>query len=386
MDYEMPAEVLDFRKEVQDFIAKHRTPELEAEMAEHHIHGYGPAASAFMQTMAQEGLAAVAWPKEYGGQDKGALFLWVLAEECSRENVPFDTLTFISVGPAIMRNATEEQKQDILPKVLKGEINFAIGYTEPNAGTDLASLQTRAVRDGDEWVINGQKIYTSSAHLATHVWLAARTEPDAPKHRGISAFVLPLNTPGITVRPLWVMGEGRTNETFYEDVRIPADSLIGEENRGWYIVSGALDLERVAIGTYRPLERTVEDLVAHIKDERPELEHDAIARHAVADAMMRVEVARALATNNAAMVHSGLIPTMEASMGKVWTSDSRERVHDAFMDILGRSGGMHADNAGAPLGGELEAGWRTVPPGRFGGGTNDIQRRIIANRGLGLPR
>ena len=386
MDFEMPAEVLDFRAQVQDFIATHRTPELDAEIAEHHIHGYGPAAQAFMQAMAREGLAAVAWPEEYGGQGKGALYLWALAEECSREGVPFDTLTFISVGPMIMRNGTEEQKQDILPKVLRGEMNFAIGYTEPNAGTDLASLQTRATRDGDEWVINGQKIYTSSAHLATHVWLAARSDPDAPKHRGISTYVLPLNTPGITVRPLWVMGEGRTNETFYEDVRIPADSLIGEENRGWYIVSGALDLERVAIGTYRPLEKTVEDLLDHIKTERPELEGDAFARNAVADALMRVEVARALATNNAAMVHSGLIPTMEASMGKVWTSDSRERINDAFMDLLGRSGGMQVEAEGAPLAGELEAAWRSAPPSRFGGGTNDIQRRIIANRGLGLPR
>ena len=386
MDYEMPAEVLDFRKQVQDFISSHRTPELEAELAEHHIHGYGPASQAFMQAMAREGLAAVSWPEEYGGQGKGALFLWTLAEECAREGVPFDNLTFISVGPMIMRNGTEEQKQEILPKVLRGEMNFALGYTEPNAGTDLASMQTRATRDGDEWVINGQKIYTSSAHLATHVWLAARTEPDAPKHRGISTFVLPLNTPGIMVRPLWVMGEGRTNETFWEDVRIPADSLIGEENRGWYIVSGALDLERVAIGTYRPLEKTVQDMVAHIKAERPELADDAFARNAVADALMRVEVARALATNNAAMVHSGLIPTMEASMGKIWTTDSRERVNDAFMDLLGRSGGMQAENGDAPLDGALDAAWRGAPVGRFGGGTNDIQRRIIANRGLGLPR
>ena len=162
MDFEMPAEVLDFRQQVQDFIASHRTPELDAEIAEHHIHGYGPASSAFMKAMAQEGLAAVAWPEEYGGQGKGALYLWTLAEECAREGVPFDNLTFISVGPSIMRNGTEEQKQAILPKVLTGEINFALGYTEPNAGTDLASLQTRATRDGDEWVINGQKIYTSS--------------------------------------------------------------------------------------------------------------------------------------------------------------------------------------------------------------------------------
>ena len=310
MDFQMPDDVVEFREQIHDFIRRHRTPELEAEIAGHHLHGYGPAAETFLQALADEGLPSVAWPEEYGGRGKGALYLWILSEELAREGMPWDTLTYNSVSPTIMRHGSEEQRRDILPKVLSGEIRFALGYTEPNAGTDLASLQTRAVRDGDEWVINGQKIYTSSAHLATHVWLAARTDPDAPKHRGISTFVVPLSTPGITVRPLWVMGEGRTNETFYENVRIPADALVGEENRGWYIVTGALDLERVAIGTYRPLERRVQNVIAYLVNERSDLLDDPATRMAVADASMRVEVGRALATNNAAMVHNDLVPTM----------------------------------------------------------------------------
>ena len=387
MDYGMPQDVIEFRGRIRQFIEDHRSPELEAEAATEHIQGYGPASKAFMKTLAQEGFTSVAWPEEYGGQGKGALYLWLLAEELSYQNMPFDTLTFNSIGPTIMRFGTEEQKQEYLPKILTGEVSFALGYTEPNAGTDLASLQTRAVRDGDEWVINGQKIYTSHAHLSSHVFMAARTDPDAPKHRGISMFIFPLDSSGITVRPLWPLGDGRTNETFYEDVRISADSLIGEENRGWYMLSSALDLERVAIGTYLPLQRTVEELTGHLTANRPELVDDSYVRTEVAGARLRVEVARALATTNAALVHNDIVPTMEASMAKVWVSDSKERILNLSMDLLGRSGGLQeASGELAPMGGAFESAWRGTPPGRFGGGTNDIQRRIIACRGLGLPR
>jgi len=386
MDYGFDSDVLAFRQQVRDFIAQHRTPELVAETQQHHIHGYGPAAREFMRATAEAGFTSIAWPKEYGGQGKGALYLWLLAEELAYAEMPFDTLTFNSIGPTIMNFGSEEQKKEWLPKIQSGEMSFALGYTEPNAGTDLASLQTRAVRDGDEWVVNGQKIYTSHAHLSTHVFMAARTDPDAPKHRGISMFVFPLDTPGITVRPLWTMGAGRTNETFYEDVRIPAGSMVGEENRGWYMLSSALDLERVAIGTYSPLQRTVEHLVDFLREQRPELITDGVARTQIAEAKVQVEVARALATNNASLVHNGIVPTMEASMAKVWVSDSRERITNMAVDLLGRTGATQESVASVIAPGEFEEAWRSTPPGRFGGGTNDIQRRIIACRGLGLPR
>jgi len=387
MDYGLPEDVTEFREQVRAFIAKHRTPELEREVEDEHRHGYGPESKRFLKALADAGFTSIAWPQEYGGQGKGALYLWLLAEELSYARMPFDTLTFNSIGPTIMHFGSEEQKRDLLPKVQAGEMNFALGYTEPNAGTDLASLQTRAVRDGDEWVINGQKIYTSHAHLSSHVFLAARTDPDAPKHRGISMFVIPLDTPGISVRPLWTLGRGRTNETFYENVRIPADTMVGEENRGWYMLSSALDLERVAIGTYRPLEHMIEDLTHYISTERPELAQDGVLRTQVAEAAIRVQVARALATTNASLVHNGLVPTMEASMAKVWVSDSRERIANMAIDVLGRTGSVQRESPEyAAVGGSFESAWRSSPPGRFGGGTNDIQRRIIACRGLGLPR
>ncbi len=387
MDYGMPVEVTEFRERVRAFIRQHKTPALVEETADGYRGGYGPESRRFLKALADAGFTSIAWPKEYGGQGKGALFLWSLAEELSYEEMPFDLLTFTSIGPTIMHFGSEEQKREWLPTVQAGEMSFALGYTEPNAGTDLASLQTRAVRDGDEWVINGQKIYTSHAHLSTHVFLAARTDPNAPKHRGISMFVLPLNTPGITVRPLWTLGKERTNETFYEDVRIPAESLVGEENRGWYMLSAALDLERVAITTYRSLERPLNALVDYIKEHRPALRQKGEARHEIAQARMRVEVARALATTNAVLVHNDIIPTMEASMGKVWVTDSMERISNMAMDVLGRTGGLQRESGKhAPMGGDFEATWRSSPPIRFGGGTNDIQRRIIACRGLGLPR
>ena len=293
----------------------------------------------------------------------------------------------LSVGTTIMRFGSESQKREWLPKIQTGEMNFAIGYTEPNAGTDLASLQTRAVRDGDEWVINGQKIYTSAAHNASHLFMAARTDPEAPKHRGISVFVFPMDTPGITVRPLWTMGGGRTNETFYEDVRIPADSIIGEENRGWYTIMNALDLERVTIGPYAPIKRVLDLMVDYVREERTELRDDPIVRTKLAETKLDYEVARALATTNAAIIDGGHTPTMEASMTKVWSTDMKERVSNLAMDLLGWEGALSGANGPiAPARGDFEERWRGAPAVRFGGGTNDVQRQIIATRGLSLPR
>ena len=387
MDYGLPDEVLAFRDRVREFIRERKTPALVEEVASGHHAGYGPESRSFLKALADNGFTSVAWPQEYGGQGKGALYLWALAEELAYEDMPFDALTFNSVAPTIMHFGSEEQKREWLPKVQAGEMTFALGYTEPNAGTDLAALQTRAMRDGDEWVINGQKIYTSHAHLATHVFLAARTDPSAPKHRGISMFVLPLSTPGITVRPLWTLGRIRTNEVFYEDVHIPAEAIIGEENRGWYQLSAALDLERVAIALFNSLKRPLDDLVEYIGEHKPELRDDPYARTQIAQARMDLEIGRALSTTNAALVHNDIIPTMEASMAKVWMSDARERINNLAVDLLGRTGGLQRESGDvAPMGGDFEAGWRGSPVGRFGGGTNDVQRRIIASRGLGLPR
>ena len=388
MDYRWTDEQLQFRDELRGFIERQRTPELLAELEEYRsTHRPGPEMAKFRDALNDAGYTTMSWPEEYGGQGKGAFFLYILKEELAYWALPFDSLSILSIGNTIWRFGSEGQRREWLPKIQSGQMTFALGYSEPNAGSDLAALQTRAVRDGDDWVINGQKIYTSGAHISSHLWLAARTDPDAPKHRGISMFVFPMDTPGITVRPLWTMGELRTNETFFENVRIPSDAIVGEENRGWYTAMNALDLERVSLGPWSPLQRTLDDVVRYVREERRELRHDPVTRTALAERKLEVEMARALTLINAEMIDNGRTPTMEASMTKVWSADVAEVLANTAMDLLGTEAALHRDSGGfAPLEGSLEAKWRNAPIIRFGGGTNDIQRQIIATRGLGLPR
>ena len=388
MDFRWTDEQIEFRDELRAFIKEQRTPELIAELRERRgSEGAGPEAQKFQEALNEVGYTTMWWPEEFGGQDKGAFFLFILKEELGYWGLPYDSLSVLSIGNTIWRFGSEKQKKEWLPNIQSGEMTFALGYSEPNAGSDLASLQTRATRDGDDWVINGQKIYTSSAHISSHIWLAARTDPDQPKHRGISMFVFPMDTPGITVRPLWTMGELRTNETFFENVRIPGDAIVGEENRGWYTAMSALDLERVSLGPWSPLQRTLDDTVHHIRERRPELCSDAVTRATLAQHKLEVEMARALALTNAEMIDSGRTPTMEASMTKVWAAEVAEHLANTSMDLLGAEGALQrASGEYAPIEGALEAKWRNAPVLRFGGGSNDLQRQIIATRGLGLPR
>lgn len=405
MKFTWPEDVEKFRLEVREFANQHYTPEMVAEIAEAGDAGIkGPKLEAFQRELETRGWLRQAWPEEYGGAGKSPIYHGVVMEELSYRGYPSGDLSLGSVAPAIMNFGTDEQKAKYLPDVVSGKTTFAIGYSEPNAGTDLASLQIHAVRDGDEWVINGQKIWTTHAHTATHVWLAARTDPSAPKHRGISMLVFPLDTPGISVRPIFTMGSpndppgpgeysddtmarGRTtNEVFYEDVRVPADALIGEVNRGWYITANALDHERVSIAPLGRPARTFDRFVQYLKDEAPEKLKDPQVRLKLARAQVDLHRHRAFSTVNAAIVSSGNTPTMEASMAKVSSSELTQRMAREMMNILGRSGGLRKRSGNAPLEGELDDGYRSSPPGRFGGGTNEIQRNIIAQRGLGLPR
>ena len=386
MEFGWTEEQRAFREEVRRFIQEHRTPELVAEIHEGGERGRGPALQAFREAMNAAGLTTIAWPEEYGGQNRGGFYAWLLAEELAYWQIPFDSLSIYSIGYTIQRFGSERQKREWLPKIVSGEMTFALGYTEPNAGTDLASLQTRAVRDGDEWVINGQKMYGGFGR-ATHAWLAARTDPEAPKHRGISVLVFPTTTPGITVRPMQTMARYETSETFLENVRIPVDSLVGEENRGWYYMTNALDLERFVIEPFGFVQRWAEDLVTYIKAERPELLDDPVVRTELSKVRLDQEISRALATTNAAIVDSGNTPTMEASMVKVFGSETRYRIHSLALDLLGPSALLQreSEEPGA-MGGHFEEMYRASPQNRFAGGTNDVQRRIIATRGLGLPR
>jgi len=344
--------------------------------------------------LAERGWLGASWPKEFGGLGMRPIFQYALVDELSYWNFPYGSLTTASIAPTIMAFGSEQQKAEYIPKILSGDVEFALGYSEPNAGSDLASLQTRAVRDGDEWVINGQKVWNSGAHKATHEWLAVRTDPQAPKHRGISVLIVPLTARGITIRPLWAMGYNggwdRTNETFFDNVRVPANALVGEENRGWYIIQNALDLERVAIGPNGPLRREFDLLVAQLAKVRTpgggSALADPVVQCEIGQLQTEIRAAGAISLRNAMLIEQGMIPTKEASMVKVYASELRCRIASTGMNLLRRFGLLQLGNDDAPEDGYFEAHFRASPVARFGGGTNEIQRRIIATRGLGLPR
>ena len=387
MNFGWEQEYRDFREEVRALIREHRTPEMLREQEGAREGRAGPLVKGFGEALNERGWLRMCWPEAYGGQGKSPWYQFVLIEELEYWGIPYGMLSVGSVAPAIMAFGTDDQKKKYLPGIWDGSVSFAIGYSEPNAGTDLASLETRAVRDGDDWVINGQKIFTSQAEVSTHIWLAARTDPDAPKHRGISMFIIPREAPGVSITPMWTMSGMRTNQTFYDDVRVPRDALIGEENRGWYILTHALDHERVALAPTGGLGRSFDSLMEYLREQRPDLLQDPATRLRLAEAKVDLHIQRALSTKNGSIIANGGTPTMEASMAKIWSSELRYRMHSTAMDLLGRYGGLTRESGEvAPLGGRLESGYRMSPILRFGGGTNEIQRSIIAQRGLGLPR
>ena len=276
MDFGYTAEQEALRREVQGFIAANVTEAVLGELETAEEGGRGEHYRELIRKVSERGWIGISWPREYGGQGGSRIEQYIVEEEFARVGVAVGGAG--SGAPAILAAGTEEQKRYFIPGLISGEIVFALGFTEPQAGADLAGLQCRAVRDGDEYVINGQKMYTSAAHYATHVYLMARTDPDAPRHRGISIFLVPMDTPGITVRPLWTIqsdppaplgttyGMARTNETFFEDVRVPASMLLGEENGGWYVGAMGLNLDRVGASRYLISVRRDEDIVNWVKE------------------------------------------------------------------------------------------------------------------------
>ena len=389
MRYEFSPEQLAWRDEVRGFLRKTVTPALVAEMRVAGNEGDGPLARAFHKKMFEKGWWGIGWPKEFGGLGKSALEQFIYVEEMEAAGAPAMRLTITSVAPTILRAGTEEQKAKWLPPILRGDLEFAVAYSESEAGTDLAALKTRAVLDGDEWVISGQKMWNTGAHTATHNWVAVRTEPDAPKHKGISMMIVPMDRPGITVQPLWTWSGIRTNAVFFDDVRVPRDNLIGERGMGFYYAMMALDFERIMIGSVGLLRRFLSELKTFVRrtrrDGRP-LGAVPWVRRALADLEMRVEVGRQIGLLNAWLIDQGEVPTKEGSIAKVYVTELNAHLASVGMEILGLAGQLAPDDPAAPLHGRLQWLYTTAPMQRFGGGTNEIQRIIIAQRGLGLPR
>ncbi|TMB22544.1 MAG: acyl-CoA dehydrogenase [Deltaproteobacteria bacterium] len=389
MRYAYTPEQVAWRDEVRAFVRRHVTPALAAEMRQTGNEGDGPLARGFHKRLFEKGWWGIGWPKEFGGLGKSAIDQFIFVEEMETAGAPAMQLTIRSVAPTILRAGSEEQKARWLPPILRGELEFAVAYSEPDAGTDLAALKTRAVLDGDHWVINGQKMWNTGAHTATHNWVAVRTEPEAPKHRGISMMIVPMDAPGITVQPLWTWSGIRTNAVFLEDVRVPKDHLVGERGMGFYYAMMALDFERIMIGSVGLLLRLLgelKDFVRRTKREGAPLGSVPWVRRALADLEMRVEVGRQIGLLNAWLTDQGVVPTKEGSIAKVYVSELNAHLASVGMEIIGLAGQLAPDDPAAPLHGRLQWLYTTAPLQRFGGGTNEIQRCIIAQRGLGLPR
>ena len=389
MRYEYTPEQLAWRDEVRAFCAAHVTDALRAELRLAGNEGDGPLAKAFHRTLFEQGWWGVGWPREFGGMGKAAVEQYAFIDEMQMAGAPAMNLSITSVAPTILREGTDAQKATWLPQILRGDIEFAVAYSEPNAGTDLAALSTRAELVGDEWVINGQKIWNTGAHTATHNWVAVRTEPEARKHQGISMIIVPMNTPGIEVQGIWTMSNIRTNAVFFDDVRVPRDHLIGERGMGFYYAMMALDFERIQIGCVGMLARLLEelkDVVRRTTRDGRVLGAIPWVRRAVADLEMRVEVGRQIGLLNAWLIDQGIVPTKEGSMSKVYVSELNAHFASVGLDILGLAGQLGPNDDTAPLHGRLQWLYTIAPMQRFGGGTNEIQRIIIAQRGLGLPR
>ena len=389
MDFAIPSEIEDFREEFRGYLDSVVTPELLEE-----IQGggrretTGPLTKAFQRKMGEDGYLGMGWPKEYGGGGKSALYLYILNYEMGYRALPVPVVTLNTVGPALMQIGSEEQKKKFLPKILRAEVEFAIGYTEPEAGTDLASLQTRAVRDGDEYVINGQKVFTTGAHQADYLWMAVRTDPDAPKHKGISLLIVPLDSEGIEVRPFHTMGGGRTNFTFYDNVRVPVSALVGEENRGWYYMTTQLDFERVAISPVAEIERIFDSLCQTFRENGIGADEEW-TRVKLAGMAADLNVLKVMDLKTACMVANREVPVYEASLLKVLSNEFRLRLCSEAVQMLSSAGLIRKGSPGAPLdsaGRSLEGQLTGAVIGLFGGGSNDIQRDLMATHGLGLPR
>ncbi len=376
-----------FRSELSDYFAKMMTPELVEELRSDG-EGGGPRFREAMRRMGRDGLLGVGWPREHGGQGRTPIEQFIFADEIQTAGFPLPFLTLNTVGPTLREYATEAQKADFLPKILAGEIFFAIGYSEPGAGTDLASLQTSAVRDGDEWVINGQKMWTSLAGYSDYIWLAARTDPDRPKHAGLSMFLVPTDAPGFSRQPIRTVGGVTTNATFYDDVRVPADALIGGENNGWRLITGQLNHERISLMSVGPLRRNLRELTQWARETRidgaPVIDKPWV-RQNLARVYAKVQVLRLMNWKQAWAAQAGQPNLADASAIKVFGSELNMQAYRLMMEITNARAGLAPDSPGAVLQGRIESAYRNGLILTFGGGTNEVQRDIVAMAGMGLP-
>ncbi|MGE0599429.1 MAG: acyl-CoA dehydrogenase family protein [Dehalococcoidia bacterium] len=339
----------------------------------------------------KKGWTAPHWPKEYGGAGMSVTEQFVYSEEMANARAPQVGGSGVAMlGPVLIRYGTEEQQKEHLPRITSGEVQWCQGYSEPGSGSDLASLQTRAIRDGDDFVINGQKIWTSGAHRADWMFLLARTDPDAPKHRGISMLLMDMKSPGVSVQPLITMGGDHVfNQEFFDNVRVPAKNIVGEENRGWYVGAALLDFERSNIAGAIGHKHFVNDIVALAKSApagSPIASRLKRVRTELADRAVEAEIARLISYRLITIQKRGGVPNYEASMNKNYGAELGQRIATTGMHLLGMMGGLNHNSPKALLKGRINHAYLTTVASTIAAGTSEVNRNVIATRGLGLPR
>ena len=377
------------RSELRGYFAEIVTPERRAALASATGEfGDIDAYKSLIRQLGADGWLGIGWPEEYGGQNRSMLEQLIFSDEAAVAGIPIPHLTLNTVGPTIMRFGTEEQKATLLPAILKGEMHFSIGYSEPGSGTDLASLRTRARREGDEWVINGQKMWTSLIQYADYVWLACRTDPDLPRHKGLSIILVPTDAEGFSYTPVHTVAGVSTSATYYEDVRVPVSNLVGELNGGWPLMTNQLNHERVALTSSAPLVHSLTEVRRWAQETKNPDGSRVIdaewVQTLLGRAHARVQVLTLMNWKIASSNGEDLSPA-DASATKVYGSELAVEVYRSLMEIVGPNAYVRSDSPAAVLLGRLERFHRTSLVMTFGGGTNEIQRDIIGMVGLGLP-
>ena len=376
------------RAELRAYYAKLLTPEIREAL--HAEAGCGPVHRQVIRQMGEDGWLGIGWPTQYGGQGRSQIEQFIFFDESMRVGAPVPMLTINTVGPTLYQNASEAMKAELLPKITAGEILFCIGYTEPGAGTDLASLKTRADRDGDEYVINGQKIFTSVAGDADYIWLAARTDQEAAKHGGISMFVVPMDTPGIRIEPMHLLSHHDINTTFFDDVRVPASALVGGENKGWKLITSQLNHERVTLCSSGMIEGTFEAVLAWARETKR-----ADGTRVIDQEWVRTNLARVWAGIQFMRLQNwkvafdathGELAPQDASALKVYGTEFYMQAIRLMMEVIGPRAYLVRESAEAVLMGQLDNVYRSLLILTFGGGTNEVQRDLIGLFGLRLPR